>query len=107
MQSGIWISYDLGVRGDYEGMYVLLDAWDAKECGDSTSFFVFKYHRDLLSELKAAVKKQVTLTPRSRVYVIYPCGDGKYKGKFLFGRRRRPAWAGYAGQGTDEEDVGA
>lgn len=107
MQSGIWISYDLGVRGDYEGMYVFLDALDAKECGDSTSFCVFKYQKDLLTELKAAIKKQVTLTNRSRIYVIYPAANGKYKGKFLSGRRKHPAWAGYAGQGSDEEDEGA
>ena len=88
-------------------MYVFLDALDAKECGDSTSFCVFKYQKDLLTELKTAIKKQVTLTNRSRIYVIYPAANGKYKGKFLSGRRKHPAWAGYAGQGSDEEDEGA
>ncbi len=106
MQSPVWLSYDLGVRGDYEGMYVLLDSLGATECGDSTSYCVFKYSKDLLAELKATIKKHVSLSPRARVYVIYPTGNGKYKGKFLFGRRKRPAWAGFAGQGSDEEDEG-
>jgi hypothetical protein len=107
MKSRIWISYDLGVRGDYEGMYVFLDSLEAKECGDSTSSCVFPYSKDLLAELKAAIKKHVTLSSsRARVYVIYPSPGGKYKGKFLFGRRRAPVWAGYSGQGSDEEDEG-
>ena len=33
--STIWISYDLGVRGDYEGLYAWLDSHGAKECGDT------------------------------------------------------------------------
>lgn len=106
MKSRIWLSYDLGVRGDYEGMYTLLDALDAKECGDSMSSCVFPYNKDLLAELKAAIKKQVTLASRSRIYVIYPSPSGKYKGKFLFGHRKSPVWTGYAGNGSDEEDEG-
>ncbi len=106
MQAGIWISYDLGVRGDYEGMYVFLDSLDAKECGDSMSYCVFKYNKDLLSELRTAIKRHVSLTKRTRVYVISPSSNGKYNGKFLFGRRKHPAWAGFAGQGSDEEDLG-
>ena len=104
MKSRIWLSYDLGVRGDYEGMYAFLDEFDAKECGDSTSSCMFPYNRDLLAELKAAIKKNVTLGPRARIYVIFPGPNGKFKGKFLFGRRKPPVWAGYSGQGSDEED---
>ena len=32
-RSTIWISYDLGVRGDYENLYSWLDTHGAKECG--------------------------------------------------------------------------
>jgi hypothetical protein len=35
MNSAVWISYDLGVQADYEGMYAWLDEHQAKECGDS------------------------------------------------------------------------
>ena len=31
----VWISYDLGIRGDYEGLYAWLDSHRAKECGDA------------------------------------------------------------------------
>ncbi len=33
MRRAIWISYDFGVRGDYEGFYTWLDLHDAIECG--------------------------------------------------------------------------
>jgi hypothetical protein len=33
-RAAVWISFDLGVRGDYEGMYAWLDTHNAKECGD-------------------------------------------------------------------------
>lgn len=38
MKKAIWISYDLGVKGDYEGLYAWLDDHKAIECGDSVAF---------------------------------------------------------------------
>ena len=43
--STIWISYDLGVSGDYEGMYEWLDDHSATECGSSVAF-VKQYEHD-------------------------------------------------------------
>ena len=36
--STVWISYDLGVRGDYEGLYAWLDAHDAKVTFNERAF---------------------------------------------------------------------
>jgi len=33
MKKLIWIAFDLGVRGDYDGIYEFLDTHEAKECG--------------------------------------------------------------------------
>jgi len=104
MKAGIWISYDLGVRGDYEGMYTFLDSFEAKECGDSTAYLLFEYDINLEEELKKIIREHVTLAKRSRVYVLRPVEGGKYKGRFIFGRRKRAAWAGYSGEESDEED---
>jgi len=30
-----WLSFDLGLRGNYELLYAWLDAMEAKECGDN------------------------------------------------------------------------
>lgn len=37
MESAIWISYDFGVREDYEGIYTWLDEHGAIECGDTAT----------------------------------------------------------------------
>lgn len=33
----VWISYDLGVQADYDGLYQWLDEHKARECGDSVA----------------------------------------------------------------------
>jgi len=103
MKTLIWISYDLGVRGDYEGIYTFLDTYDARECDDSIAVLSFEYEDDLIAELKAEIQKYVDLQPRSRVYV-FSRDDKRYKGRFIFGRRKRAPWAGYAGRESEEED---
>lgn len=103
MKTVIWISYDLGVRGDYEGIYAFLDAHGAKECGDSIAFLSFEYEDDLIAELKAKIEEYVDLQPRSRIYVLSR-DNGRYKGRFVFGHRKRAPWAGYAGRDSEEED---
>ena len=37
MKKFIWLSYDLGIGGDYESLYSWLDNHEAKECGDSVA----------------------------------------------------------------------
>jgi hypothetical protein len=32
MKKAVWISFDLGVQGDYEGLYGWLDRLDAQTC---------------------------------------------------------------------------
>lgn len=98
----VWLSYDLGINGDYDGMYTFLDRYSARECGDSLACFY--YPRDangLLADLKSEVSLNVK---RDRVYLIYMKNDGKYSGKFIFGKRRRSPWEGLSGTGSEEED---
>ena len=71
MQKSLWMSYDLGVNGDYEGLYSWLDDHDAKECGDNVAYFQFSYEGELLESLKCAISDAITVNKRSRVYVVY------------------------------------
>lgn len=105
MTKTVWLSYDLGVRGDYEGLFAFLAEADAKECGSSLGVFSFSVKNDIMAELKAAIEGRMKLDKRSRIYVMYTKPDGKPTGKFLFGGRKSPPWAGYATIGGDEEDV--
>lgn len=106
MKKFIWLSFDLGVRGDFEGLYAFLDAHGAKECGDSLGALTFEYKNDFLDELANELKTAIAFDRRSRVYVIFPGEDGKQKGRFIIGRRKSPPWAGRAPSNEIEEDVG-
>ena len=106
MKNAIWISYDLGVRGDYEGIYTWLDEHGAKECGDSLAFISYEYKKDLLKELKADLLGAITPSKRTRIYAIHlDPATKKMKGTFLIGGRKAPPWGGFA-VGTQEEDDG-
>ena len=107
MKKAVWLSYDLGVKGDYEGLYAWLDDHEAIECGDSVSFFNFnvKKQDNIVEELKNDLSKTVNLSQRDRIYVIWKNDDGKIKGKFIFGKRKASPWEGYGAQETVEDEV--
>ena len=105
INKAIWISYDLGLTGDYIGLYTFLDSVKAKECGNSIAFFEKDYGDDLLASLKTEIETFVTFSKTDRIYVIYLDRNSvKVKGKFLFGGRKRAPWEGYAIQQTQNEE---
>jgi hypothetical protein len=95
MKRAIWISFDLGVRGDYEGLYAWLDEHQAEECGESLAFLQYEHKGDFLTAIKKDLKRAMELTKNSRVYVIHLL-EGRMKGTFVFGRRKAPPWTGFA-----------
>ncbi|MEW6776807.1 MAG: hypothetical protein AB1405_10970 [Bdellovibrionota bacterium] len=104
----IWISYDLGLNGDYDGLYRWFDAHGAKECGDRLATLEFNVKRDLQRELEKDLKKAFKVGKEDRLYVIYRDSEtNKVKGRFLFGGRRAAPWIGTS-QKLDEvvEDAG-
>ena len=107
MKNAIWISFDLGVRGDYEGIYTWLDDHSATECGDSIAFIKgYEHSGDLLIALKKDINDSIDVTKKTRVYVIWrDPTTKKMKGNFIFGKRKSPPWSGYAsGEETVEDD---
>ena len=68
MHTVMWMSYDLGVKGDYEGLYAWLDDHGAAECGNSVAFLRYEYSADCLSELKEDIARHVNLDKRDRIY---------------------------------------
>lgn len=107
MKKAIWISYDIGVRGDYEGLYAWLDSKGAIECGDSLAFFTYETDDDdIINSLKLEIENAVEITKKMRIYVIYLGTEtNKMKGRFIFGTRKAAPWSGYAGEpGQTAED---
>ncbi|NJN98872.1 MAG: hypothetical protein HC875_34645 [Anaerolineales bacterium] len=106
MKKLIWLSYDLGLKGDYENMYAWLDSYKAKECGPNCAAFSFEFKQDLLKELADQISDNISLDKSDRIYVIYPELEPspKRKGKFLFGKRKPAPWAGYATEYEEETE---
>lgn len=93
----IWLSYDLGLQGDYASLYQWLDAHDAKECGDSTALVNVEYSKSLKDDLKDELARSIDINKKTRIYIVYRDEDtGKNQGVFLFGGRREAPWTGYS-----------
>jgi hypothetical protein len=78
----IWISYDLGVKGDYPGLYAWLDNAGAVECGDSLAF-IKKDIPDTTSlplYIKGELLQHVTFAKTDRVYIIWRAAMETIKG---------------------------
>ena len=59
ISKAIWLSFDLGIGGDYPGLYKWLDNHDAIECGDSVAFFKYSIDAASEAELATTVKKDI------------------------------------------------
>ena len=91
------LSYDLGLDGDYESLYFWLDEKKAKECGSSVAFIKnYEYEDDLFDQIKKEISENVDIRPKDRIYIFHPKKSGGFKGKFVFGKRKRNPWEGYA-----------
>ena len=106
-KKAFWISYDLGLKGDYSGLYAWLDTVGAIECGDSMAFFKKEYSGNIIESIKDDIGKYAKLSKSDRVYLIHLDNTtNKMKGKFLFGGRKRAPWEGYSNgiENIDEDE---
>lgn len=95
-----WLSFDLGLRGNYEELYQWLDAAGSQECGNDVATFVMNKTRE---QITAELSKILGTNPR--IYLIGRGKKGRVAGRFVLGRRKkRPPWSGYAAAETDEEE---
>ena len=68
MEKTIWISYDLGINGDYENLYAWLDNKDAQDCGDSVAVLRHEIENgeDVFRILKRELEDCVSFNKKSR-----------------------------------------
>jgi hypothetical protein len=107
MKKSVWLSYDLGVKGDYTSLYQWLDSNNAIECGDSVAYLTYEWSKadgGLSDVIQNEISRNVKVKKFDRIYMIWK-EDGNIKGRFIFGYRKAPPWSGYAGKpsGIDEE----
>ncbi len=105
MKQAIWITYDLGIKGDYEGLYSWLADHEAKECGDNVAFLKYDIQDNLVEQLKQDLSAHVNLSKPDRIYLIWKEND-KLKGHYLFGRRKAAPWTGYGSQIAEIDEEG-
>ncbi len=97
-----WLSYDLGLQGQYEDLFGWLDKQEAKECGDNVATFLSPKSRDAIikeiASLFNARRNDARGGPppvafdKPRIYLI----DMNHGGKFILGKRKVAPWTGYA-----------
>ena len=103
------LNYDLGIRGEYESLYLFLDANKAIDCGNSNCFFEYHFkgseidYEDKFNQLKKDLEKNIEFGKNDRIYVIVHNNEGTPRGKFLFGQRKTPVWDGYAVREQDDK----
>lgn len=108
MTKAIWISFDLGIEGDYKGLYKWLDKNNAVECGDNFAYIRKSIDStiDLPKKIKDEIKEDVSIKKGDRIYIIYRNVEKKVKGDFIFGSRKRSPWEGFSNiQGLNMTDV--
>ncbi len=88
-----WISFDLGLMGDYSRFYEWLDSQGAEECGSGLASLVSTQARD---QMVAEIQNILKDAPRARAYLISKQPDGRFGGKFVAGGRKAAPWAGFA-----------
>jgi hypothetical protein len=106
MKKSVWISYDLGIKGDYQGLYSWFDDHNAIECGNSVAYIQYEVKKEinLISELKTDLEINVDFKPGDRIYVVSrgALSEGKpVRGEFIIGKRKSNPWEGY-GSKTDD-----
>ena len=108
MKKAIYLSYDLGLKGDYNGLYIWLDSLQAKECGNNLALFQLELDDEDLDvvygKLKSAIRDNVKLASNDRIYIIIRDHEGLIKGKFLFGGRKNSPWDGFSSPQDEGED---
>lgn len=94
----LWISYDLGIEGDYSGMYTFLDRCGALECGDSVARIKnYSYTGNIKSFLSEELKKEVNGIESNRVYYAFYSKENRaLRSGFLFGKRKVAPWKGFS-----------
>src|SRR5438046_2656237 len=95
-----WLSFDLGLRGDYNKLYGWLDRHEAKECGDNVATF---RSAKSMNEIAKEIKGLLDPAKNARVY----CIDRKHGGSWISGKRQVAPWIGYGQvtlEGGNEKD---
>lgn len=111
VEKAVWLSFDLGIGGDYPGLYTWLDNHGAIECGESVAFFKYSIdaasEADLVTIVKKDIEAHVKLRAGDRLYIIrreVTARSCSVKGDFITGKRKGSPWEGYGDSDSSSSD---
>ena len=96
-KSRYWISFDLGLMGNYSHVYEWLDSLGAQECGPGIATITSTKTRD---QLAVEIQRLLKGAPRARAYII----SLKQGGRFVLGGRKASPWEGFAATSASSVD---
>jgi hypothetical protein len=109
MKKWIMINYDLGLKGDYQGLYRFLDNHKALDCGNCNAAFEIEVSKDsfdtIFSEVSKNLVREVELSQNDRIYLTATDNTCQMKGRFINGNRKRAIWEGYGNLEQVKDDV--
>jgi hypothetical protein len=109
----MWLTYDLGSGGDFQGIYAWLDDNKAIECGNNCAYISdYEYPETITTDMnfvdffKKELEKNINFKSGNRIYIVRKSLDtdkkGKSIGSFVIGKRRANTWEGF---GTKTENT--
>jgi len=104
------MTFDLGLKGDYENLYFWLDSYNAQECGLSTALIKYPFQKgdNPIEKLKQELLENVEFKETDRIYIVWRdvvSGKSVTRGIFLIGKRKRSPWEGFASGVDFQEDI--
>ncbi|CEN54155.1 hypothetical protein [Capnocytophaga canis] len=104
----IMLNYDLGLKGDYESLYCFLDNHKALDCGNCNAALKITISEDsfdaICEEVKNIIVGSVSLNQTDRIYLTLTDENGKMRGKFICGGRKRATWEGFGDVAEQSSD---
>ncbi len=113
MKKTFWLTFDFGIKADYEGLYRWLDENNAEERGYGTAYLknfklpklkskTVKTDIEFKALMKGILEENVDLNKSDRIYIMWRgFNDQKMKGSFLFGGKKAAPWVGFSQSNDD------
>lgn len=114
MNKVIFISFDFGLKSDYENLYKWLDENEAVERGYGMAYIKnFRVGKKLTTDkafvfhMRKVIKEKVKIGNNDRIYMIWNGieDDTKMRSGFIFGSAKQSPWTGYAQKSADDFEL--
>lgn len=113
MIKNIVLTFDFGMKGDYEGLFKWLDENNAEERGYGVAV-IPNYHIDknittdlgLLNSVRETLNARIKIGNSDRIYMLWPSLEKQtLQAGFVFGKQKQSPWEGFAQNAEDKLDV--